>query len=366
MKYRITALLIILFISAQVSAGEEIMPSDTGILSLRFKNINFMRDNEYSNPITKGYTLIGFLIQPTLVYSPASNLSLALGAQILSYSGAPRINSPMLIFSTSYRFSRNSTIILGSLDGSDKHRMDDPHFYRERLYTAYTESGLRLFTETNHIFNDVWVNWLNFIFKGDTTRESFNIGESFNYTSPSTKGGLSLEMPFQFIVKHYGGQINGWIRGKVETYYNGSAGLKLNYDIGNGRFGRVSIEYQEFLFKYYSRHGTFGILNGYASWIRLQYTYKSYYFGSYYWKGNNYYSPTGNPIYSSASDRTAGLIISDRTILTNSFYYTLHPFRYFDLFAGVDSYYDLGTRDLDLALTIHLRFDQMFTLHKFK
>jgi hypothetical protein len=366
MKYRCIVILLFLVLSAAADAEGLIAPPDTGILSFRFKNINFMRDNEYANPITEGYTLIGFLIQPTVVYSPFSRLNLSLGVQLQSYAGAQKINSPVLIFSTSYKISRGTTITLGSLDGSDKHRMDDPHFYRERYYTAYTESGLRLVTQDKYVFNDVWVNWENFIHKGDTTREVFNIGESFNYTSPSSHGGLSLEVPVQFIVKHYGGQISNYAPEVVETFFNSSAGLKLNYDIGNGLYGRVSIEYQEFGFYYKSKYGTFRIKSGNASWIRLHYSYRSLYFGSYYWKGRNYYAPDGNPIYSCASERTYNLIIPERSIWTNSFYYTFHPAKFFEVFAGVDLYYDVGARHLDEALTLHLKFDQMFTLHRFK
>jgi hypothetical protein len=366
MKRLAAVIWLIIHFSIAVNAETGMALPDTSILSFRFKNINFLRDNEYGNPITVGYTLIGFFIQPTVVYSPFKRLSLSLGGQILSYAGTEKIKSPILIFSTRYKISSSTTIIVGSLDGCDKHRMEDPHFYRERLYTAYTESGLRLFTEADHIFNDVWVNWENFIFKGDSTREVFNIGESFNYNSPGFWRGFSFDIPVQMIVKHFGGQISHYYPERVESFYNGSTGLRINYDIGEGRYGQVAIEYQQFRFQYVSPHGSLGIKYGDAYWLRFHYNYKSLYIGSYYWKGHNYYAPQGNPIYSSVSERTPDLIIPDRSVWTNSVYFTFHPTPFFEIFAGIDSYYDLLTKHMDGALTLHLKFDQMIPLKRFK
>jgi hypothetical protein len=243
--------------------------------------------------------------------------------------------------------------------------MDDPHFYRERYYTAYTESGLRLVTQDKNVFNDVWVNWENFIQRGDTTREIFHIGESFNALSPVFFSGVTLEFPIQMNFKHLGGQISDYPE-YVETFCNLSLGLKINYSFSEDKYGKVAIEYRQFRFQYWSPHGTFGIDYGDAYWIRLHYNLRSFYFGTYYWKGHNFYAPDGNPIYSSVSERTPGLIIPNRSLWTTSVYFTIHPVKYFEVFAGLDSYYDIGTKHLDAALTMHLRFDQIITIHKFK
>lgn len=363
-KLSVSCLLLVL-ISASINAETDTIPADKAILSFRFKNINFLRDNEYANPITEGYTLLGYFIQPTFVYSPLKRLEITLGVQILNYAGTDKIRTPMLIFSTKYKIAKNTSLIFGALDGCDKHRMDDPNYYAEKLYTNYTENGIRIVTEKEKLFNDIWVNWENFIFKGDTTREIFQVGESFNYISPRFLGRFDLEIPVQVIFRHLGGQISDYPE-HVETFCNGSAGLRINYSLGDGKYGRVAIEYQQFRFQYVSAHGNIGIKYGDAHWLRLHYNFRSFYFGSYYWKGHNFYAPEGNPIYSSISERTPDAIIPDRSILTNSVYYTIHPAKFFEIFAGVDSYYDLLTRHMDGAITLHLRFDQMFTIFRSK
>ena len=43
-------------------------------LKLRFRNLNFFRNNEYKGNLVKGYTLPGLWILPTVSYQPLRNL----------------------------------------------------------------------------------------------------------------------------------------------------------------------------------------------------------------------------------------------------------------------------------------------------
>jgi hypothetical protein len=193
MKYFVVSLSLLLFVlSATFAQGKNDRSIDTTNLWLSLKNINFVKDNEYSNPVTEGYTLIGYFIQPELVYAPANKIRIQLGAHILGYSGAEKISRPKLVFSTTYNFSKNSTLTLGSLSGAEKHRMPDPVFNYERLYTAYHEDGLQFVTGNDRLFSDTWINWENYIFRGDTTREVFTAGESFSYKTKKIGDFLTL------------------------------------------------------------------------------------------------------------------------------------------------------------------------------
>lgn len=365
MKYLVPVLALLFSISATTFAEKGGFPADTGIISFHFKNLNFVKDNEYSSAIIEGYTLIGYFIQPSFVWTPGERVSLALGVQILNYSGTDKIRSPALIFSTSFKVSKTTTLTLGTYDGGEKHRMADPIYDRERMYRSYTESGGRLISESKFFFNDVWLNWENFIFRGDTTREIFHLGESFNYVSPSFGGGFNLEIPIQMNFKHLGGQISDYPE-HVESFFDGSAGLRINYEINNGKLGSIGIEYRQFRFQYISAHGTFPIKSGDAFWLRLHYNFRSLYFGTYYWKSHNFYAPDGNQIYSSVSTHEAGTIVPDRSIWTNSFYYKIHPLPYFELFAGIDTYYDLRHRHMDTLLALHLCFDKFIRIGRLK
>jgi hypothetical protein len=335
--------------------------SEPGKVFLSLKNINFVKDNEYSSRILEGYTLVGYFFQPAIVYMPSRNIKLKFGTHLLNYAGANKISQVKLVFSTTYNFSENTFLTIGTLNGSDKHRMLDPHFDNERLYTAYAEDGLQFVTENDHLFSDTWIGWENFIFKGDTTREVFTSAESFRYTSARISDIFSVEVPVQIQFKHYGGQISNYSE-HVETYLNLAAGVRLNFDIANKKLGVAGIEY--LLFRYHELQSgvTDPVTRGYASWLRFHYNYKVLYFGSYYWKSHNFFAPNGNSIYSSVSAREENFVIPDRAIWTNSLYLTVNPLACLEMYLGFDFYYDLNQKHLDTAMALHLNFEKLIQL----
>ena len=339
--------------------------SGPGKIFLSLKNINFVKNNEYYHPIIEGYTLVGFFIQPAIVYMPSEKLRIQMGTHILNYAGASRISQAKLVVSTTYNFSENTSLTIGTLNGSDKHRMFDPHFDFERLYYSYAEDGFQMVTETEHIFSDNWLSWEKFIFKGDTTREVFTTGESFKYTSGIISNAFTLEIPVQFQFKHYGGQISNY-REHIETYFNLAAGLRINSDIAGKRIGTAGIEYLQFINNELSKRGPTGVTKGYASWIRFHYNYKAVYFGSYYWKSHNFYAPDGNGIYSSVSSRDIKSVIPDRRIWTNSLYLTFHPSNYLEIYLGFDAYYDLNLKRIDPSMALHMNFNKLIRLATLK
>ena len=363
MRYLYSFIIFILF--ACITDGQEISEQTDrdGVLFLRLRNINFIKNNEYYNPIIEGYTLIGYFIQPSLIYCPTDKLDIQAGTHFLNYAGSARIDNPQIVFSTTYSFTENTSLTLGTLNGSDKHRLLDPHFDRERIYKYYTENGIQFITKNNHLFSDTWLSWENFIFKGDTTREVFTAGESFNYLSPLISETFTLEFPVQLQFKHYGGQISNY-NSHVVTYFNMSAGLKVNASLSGGRLGYASVEYQNFLFNELTGRGEIGIKRGSGNWFRFLYGYKNLRVSTSYWHATDFYAPNGNPIYSSISDYRTNLIISGRSIWTNSLVLTARPYNFFSIYFGFDLYYDLDLRHFDNSIGMHLNFNKLIRLAK--
>jgi hypothetical protein len=354
---------LILLISIRNIYGQinEVSGIQAGELSLMVKNTDFIKNNEYFNPIIEGYTLPGFFFQPALVYSPSGKITLRAGIHLLKYSGTEKFSQVRPVFSTSLNLSAKTLLTIGTLSGSDKHRLFDPHFNRERLYNAYAEDGFQVTSENDHLFNDTWLSWENFIFKGDTTREVFTFGESFNYSSSPVADFLRFEVPVQFQFKHFGGQISDYPE-HVETYFNFAAGLRINIDLAQKRYGQAGIEYLQFINNEFNGESQSGISHGYASWLRLHYTYKALYIGAAYWKAHNFYAPNGNFIYGSVSDYQANVVVPDRKIITNFLYLTFFPESYLELFLGLETYYDIDLKRLDNAIVLHLNFDKLIKL----
>jgi len=361
-RYHVTILLSFLLTGLNLNGQPEVTGGDeNGALLLRLKSMNFIKNNEYSSPITEGYTLLGYFFQPELIYQPSPKVNLRAGAHMLKYWGNEKFTVIRPVFSTTLNISKNTALTLGSLSGSDKHRLFDPDFNSERYYNEYVEDGFQLVSSNDHIFTDTWLSWENFIFKGDSVREVFTGGESFRYTSGTIAEFITIEVPLQLQVKHFGGQISNYSE-PVETWVNLTTGLRINFDLAGKRYGQAGIEYLQFFNNQLKEVSTPAIDDGYASWIRLHYTYKAFYFGAAYWKGHNFYAPAGNPIYSSVSDYQENVVIPDRRIITNSFYLNLLPESFLGLSLRFETYYDIDLKTLDNSLALHLDFDKLFRL----
>lgn len=362
MRYLLALIIFFPVLASPVHSQEkEDTVSVPGKIFLSLKNINFIKDNEYNNPITKGYTLIGYFIEPQIVYMPSKYVRLQLGSYLLNYSGDSKISKARLVFSSTFKFSENTFLTLGTLNGSDKHRMFDPHFNYERKYTAYPEDGVQFVTTNDHLFSDTWLSWENFIYPGDTTREVFTSGESFRYTSGRIARIFTLEVPLQIEFKHYGGQISNY-KENVWTFFNFAMGIRINLISPGIHPLTTGIEYLQFANNELTKTGDIGLIKGYASWYRLHFNYRFIYLGSYYWKAHDYYAPNGNQIYSCVSVVTDKYIIPNRDIWTNSLYLTVHPFNYFEMFLGFDAYYDLNLKHTDVAMTLHMDFSKLIRI----
>jgi len=345
------------------SAGEE--GGESAELSLRIKSMNFIKNNEYYNPVIEGYTMPGFFFQPEVIYVPSAKVTLRAGTHLLKYWGTEKFSQVKPVYSVTLNLSEKISFTIGTLSGSDSHRLFDPHFNSERLYNSYFENGAQFRVLNDNLFSDTWLGWENFIFKGDSTREIFNFGESFRYTFSPVAGFLHFEVPVQIQFKHFGGQISNYPE-HVETYFNLAAGLRINADLANKRYGQVGVEYLQFINKVFAGESPSGISHGYSSWIRLHYTWKALYIGAAYWNAHDFYAPNGNQIYGSVSDYEPHLVIPDRRIISNFVYITFLPESYLELFLGLDTYYDVDLKRLDNSVTVHLNFDRLIKLKTFK
>lgn len=369
----------LLLTDADGQDGNDERANQADELSLSIKSLNFIRNNEYFNPIRssdfilsntlpwrvdkslwiEGYTLAGFFFQPELVYNPSQKITLRAGGHFLKYSGTGKFTQVKPVFSISLKLSEITTLKLGTLSGSDSHKMLDPHFNSERFYYAYVEDGLQLTTLNDHFFNDVWLSWENFIFKGDTTREIFTFGESFRYKSTLFADFIEIELPVQMQFKHFGGQISDYPE-HVTTFFNLAAGVRVNADLGGKRYGRAGIEYIHFLNSVIPERDYNLINNGHASWLRFHYNYKVFYLGASYWRANDFYAPNGNGIYGSVFVFDSDYVVHRRKIITTAANINLLPESYLGLLFGFEAFYDVCEKRMDHALTLHLDFEKLF------
>jgi len=362
MRYSGMLILNLFFIVFPVSGQSNSVGSvSEGDLYLNFRNTNFVKNNEYSNPIIEGYTLIGYFIQPEIVYRPSKKTGLRLGAHLLSYSGTNKFSLVKPVFSTSWHFSEKTRFTVGSLPGSNEHKMFDPHFNKERIYNAFSEDGLQLMSLNDHFFSDTWLSWENYIFKGDNEREIFTAGESFRYTSSEISGLFTLEIPVQVQFKHFGGQISDYPE-HVETYLNFAAGAKISFAVNETESVTAGFESLLFSANCLTDNAPSGIRNGYAGWYKLFCSFRKAGIEAGYWNSHDYYAPNGNFIFGSVSDHLENLVISDRKLITGSINIRLPYSDFFEFYFGFDGYYDINLNRFDNAMTLHLKLDKLIKI----
>ena len=189
---------------AQVSAridsllfenSHRIDSASCGELRLNFDALCFFRDNEYKGYLSKGYTLPGYRLQPTVSYQPLKNLRVEVGVSMLHYWGAnkyPNLNYSDIatwkgdqtqtgfhllpFFNVQLAVSRNFNLILGNIYGGANHRLIEPLYNQENALSADPEMGVQMQWQTKPLDFDMWVNWESFIFDKDTHQEAFTFG----------------------------------------------------------------------------------------------------------------------------------------------------------------------------------------------
>jgi hypothetical protein len=357
-------LLVLLFLPVTGQEIPDTIPPSEKI-SFAISNINFVKDDEYSNPVIEGYTLIGYFLHPRVVYRPSGKLAISLGAHLLSYSGTNKFSQIKPVFSTTLYLNSRSYLNLGSLFAVYKEGLFDPHFNSERLYTAYSDDGIQVRLCNDHVVNDTWVSWENFIFKGDTDREVFTAGESFRYSSAVMGERVAISIPLQILFKHYGGQISNYPQ-EVETYMNAAGGIIAGIGIGSKSEACTGIELLAFAGSALTKNAPSGINKGHGEWGKIFFTWRGVGINAGYWSSHDFYAPEGNFIFSSVSDHLDNVIIHSRKILTGSASLSLLPERYLKFYFAVDGYYDVDLKRLDSAFTLHLIFDRLFRLAALK
>ncbi|HPC99637.1 MAG TPA: hypothetical protein PL040_11780, partial [Bacteroidales bacterium] len=92
------------------------------------ESISFFKNNEYFSRITEGYTLPGSFIRPAFVYSPSQSFEIKIGIHQQLYAGRREQERPVPVFSTTWKITPATQLTIGTLKGSDSHRLFDPNF----------------------------------------------------------------------------------------------------------------------------------------------------------------------------------------------------------------------------------------------
>lgn len=326
-----------------------IRPNDTLNKELHFNlyNFNFVRNYEYNNKFHDGYTLYGTQLEPQLVYYANPNLAITAGAYLRKDFGNSGLYDAQPLFSVKYS-KKDLTLVFGSLEGNLHHNYIEPLYNIERKITTPIEYGTQLLIEKEKFTLDTWIAWQKMIYKGDRFKEEIVGGVSSEFIL-SDDNGLKFTIPAQFLAYHQGGQIDVLKQVNVSTLFNGATGFKIHKNIGN-RIKEIFTDNYIAVYKDFSPTKVRAYQGGFGLWLNAGVNTKWGNLVASYWKGNNFITISGMPLYQSVSENLydAGFTQQHRNILAVRYVYQkqLVPNLYLDF--RFEPHFDLNNSDTQL------------------
>ncbi len=334
-------------------------------LYFRLENNNFVKNNEYFGNYIEGYTMMGYTVQPTLVYYAGSHLRIKAGIHAIQYSGMDNFTEILPTFSIHTKLSDKLDLIMGGLQGDVHHKLIEPIFNPENQYTRPIENGLQFIFKTKNFWTDLWVDWEQFIFLGDTKPEKFTAGLSSEITLTNSESYWNISIPAQMIATHLGGQISNYSE-SMQSLTNLATGIKLNHKIGNGFIQHVG--FATYLASYHDLTAQSGwdFTNGSAIYPLAELGYKYGILMVGYWKAHNFLSPKGSPLFQSTSNYKNGFYSEYRDLVTTKFCFTKTFMKQIKFSAMLETYYDLPAKQFDYSYGLNLVFTPNFFITKVK
>lgn len=264
-----------------------IAPDKVGELSIELDYISFFKDNEFSGPVMKGYTLPGFRLEPKGVFLPLKNIKLELGLHALIYNGAYKY--PNYAYQDIAKWKGNQyqrgahilpyfraqlklskfNLVWGNLYGGSNHNLIEPLYNPELNLTADPETGFQLLYDSKYLHSDIWVNWQSFIFQQDTHQEAFTVGFSSQIKFCRPISQIHYYIPVQMVIQHRGGELDTLYTNSVQTLMNASAGVGVIWNLNHRILKQMNLEVNAI--GYYQQAGQLWPLNkGYGLYAQAK------------------------------------------------------------------------------------------------
>lgn len=339
-----------------------------GEVHFNFYNFNYVRNYEYSNQFHDGYTLYGTQLQPQLVYYAHPNLAIVAGAYIRKDFGDNGVNDAKPLFTLKYH-KNDLTLNFGSLEGGIHHGYIEQLWDFERQITDPIQYGTQLIIEKEKYKLDAWIAWEKQIYRPSPVKEQI-IGGLTAERTLLHRNGWKLSIPLQFIAYHKGGQIDTIKQVPLQTLFNGATGFKLHKEIGRN-VREIYTDNYVVGYKEFSPTKVQAFQGGFGLWLNAGMETKYGSLVASYWKGNNFMTIKGMPLYESVSNTLvdAGYKESSRSILLLRYAYQheLLPNLFLDV--RVEPHVDLGTsskEQLQFQHSFFLTYKEDFKLFKVK
>lgn len=356
---RTVLLLLVFFANTSILAYSQ---SDSSSIGLRLNAQAFFDNKEFTGNFKKGYTLPGFLAQPTVDYH-TDNFSISAGFNMLYLAGADSLNRFVPVVSLKYDINPDFYVLVGSMDNST-HNLPEQLYKPERVFMDLPNLGIELKLNRPKIMANLWMNWERYIELGSLFQEEFMVGLVLNYRQNPSEIPNGLYANLNQIATHAGGQIDATDL-PVTTISN--TGLSLGYAIPVLTHSAISAEVSGYYALDASPNPHLTYKNGNALQGKLIFENKKSRIEAGYWKSNSFFNPRGEELYSSISTLDSSFNLVNRSLLTAAYTFTHSSKTGFELSLKAGLYADLGKGgSLEYYYTLIMKFNnKLFTRKNF-
>jgi hypothetical protein len=334
---------------------------DIPALEFRISHLSFLKNNEYFNKIHQGYTLFGNLNYLSLAGQIHPNFKLEGGIVLRKDFGNPSFPIIQPLISAIYQKNKHK-IIFGNLEAHLQHGYIEPLMDFENLILQPLESGLQYKYQGRQTKLNLWIDWLNAIYPGDTVQEQFRAGILLNQMVYQGKN-WQLKLPFQGMFFHRGGQLSPQPI-PIVNQFNGSLGFDLRYSSNK----KNKVEWQWDAYYCYSldfspqKNGLFPEGQGLFFNFGLKNPYLPFVLS--YWKGREFTSLQGGKLYPSVGDspRYPGYFEEQRQLLFLRLIKDLSISESLIISLRFEPFYDFNRKGIEHSLGLYLFYDGIFGL----
>lgn len=313
-------------------------PADSGKLFAGINSLGFFRNNEYKQTIIEGYTLFGYQFQPFLSYHISPNIRIDAGAFLQKDFGNDAYSTAAPIFSVKWKH-KDLSVIFGNLEGSLNHRLVEPLYDFERVLNRRLETGVQFLFQRDGWFADAWFEWQYMQYWNDPRQEQFLAGLSLQKRLVKWNSG-ELSLPVQVLARHKGGQLD--VAGQpIQTVVNTAAGLVWTQstsgflkDFSLSGYYLFDKDISTFVQPYVDGDGIY-LNGGVTTRFGLEVM-------ASYWKGREFLSLQGGPIYPSISPQDGVTLQPSPNLMILRFLYNYTVAESLTLSLRYEPFYDLA------------------------
>jgi hypothetical protein len=335
---------------------------DSNQLILSFRSCSFLRNNEYVNPIYKGYTLFGFNAEPVLSWQSGANTRVTAGLFTYRYDGKDQFGVVRPVFTVQQRLTENIDLFFGSINGAAGHQLSHPVYSLERNLNQVPEEGIQFLFHGNHLRADLWVNWEKFLLWGENKQEELSGGLSVDWKLTAPENLFTAQIPFYLMACHRGGQIDV-SPNPIQTLLNMGITPGISGKTDLGFVSEVGLNMAIHQFVDGSPQKLLPTHKGYAVYPSLLVKSYNWSLETGYWQGTSFFAKKGDPLFQSIAF-TDGSFLKKRDMLCTQLTLKKNAGTKVNFGLQAEAYYDLNFKELDYSYSFYLIFTDQWLLWK--